>query len=75
MKITCEKCGNVIAVQGLGRKRLGMPVKIVLDTLQAHSTVRRVAEILGCSRPYIYKVLKDHGLTRAEIMTKGEKGK
>lgn len=68
MKITCEKCGNVIAVKGLGRRKLNIPVKIVYDTLQAYSTVGQAAEKLGCSRPYIYKVLKDHGLTRAKII-------
>jgi len=72
MEIKCENCGKIITIQGLGRKRLNIPVKIVCDALQAYPTVGRAAENLGCSRPYIYKVLKQNNLKASEIVTKGK---
>jgi len=72
MEIKCINCGGTIEVKGLGRKPLNIGVKNVYDTVQACSTARSAAEKLGCSRPYLYKVLKSNGLTRKEIMTKGK---
>jgi len=34
MKITCKKCGNVIVVKGLGRKRTPINFNIVSKALQ-----------------------------------------
>ena len=57
----CPNCGGTIS--GLGRKSLTMPFINVCDAVREHSTVGAAAEKLGCSRSYIYKVLKSNGLT------------
>ena len=72
MKIQCPNCGNVLVVKGIGRKPYNIGVTTVCDAVQACSTARAAAEKLGCSRPYIYKVLKANGLTRAQLVTKGK---
>jgi len=61
MKIVCPKCGENIEVSGLGRKRLNIPLKNVCDTIQDCRDITLAAERLGCSRGYIYKVLKEQG--------------
>ena len=48
-----------------------MPVINVCDALRAHRDVLTVAKELGCSRGYIYKVLKANGLTPADVINKG----
>lgn len=63
MKVRCPHCGEVIAVQGLGRKSFNMPVIKVCDALQICHSVPAAAEKLGCSRALVYKVLKTNGLT------------
>jgi len=62
----CPHCGKPVPVKGIGRKPLGIPVVFVCDAVQAHSTVSAAALELGCSRGYIYKILKDAGLTVKE---------
>ncbi len=57
MKILCPHCGKTMEVNGLGRKRLDIPVKNVYDALAKHPTIKAVAESLGCSRGYIYLIL------------------
>ena len=68
MLIECPHCGGRIAVNGLGRKAFNMPVINVYDALQLHRSVRGAANELGCSRAYIYKVLKTEGLTPADVI-------
>jgi len=63
MIIHCPNCGKSVTVNGMGRKLLNIPVKIICDTLRAHSTVLGAALELGCSRGYIYKILKNAGMT------------
>jgi hypothetical protein len=70
MQIVCPGCGKKISVSIGGRKRLGIPVKNVCDALAGNSTVRQAAEKLGCSRGYIYKVLKEHGVS-PKALTEG----
>jgi transcriptional regulator of acetoin/glycerol metabolism len=70
MIIQCPKCGSSVAVRGIGRPRLNIPVKKVYDTLQACSSVTLAAQELGCSRGFIYKILKDHGLSAKDIISK-----
>ena len=53
-----------------GRKRLDHTVKNVCDALRLHRDVLAAANSLGCSRAYIYKVLKAEGLTVKEVLTK-----
>jgi len=63
MKYQCPNCGQHITVNGLGRKPLNITVNNVCDALQGHSNVVATAKELGCSRAYIYKVLKENGLS------------
>ena len=46
-----------------GRKPLDITVKNVCDALEKHQRVSAAATDLGCSRAYIYKVLKENGLS------------
>lgn len=62
MKIICPGCGKEIEVNGLGRKKLDIPVKNIYDALAAYPTVTMAAQSLGCSRGYIYKILKEQGV-------------
>jgi hypothetical protein len=62
MKIQCPKCGEDIAVNGFGRRPLSITVKNVCDALDKHHRVSAAAEDLGCSRAYVYKVLKENNL-------------
>jgi len=81
MKIVCPKCGAKIdlaevlqqnavekpTASSLGRKPLGIPFVTVCDAIGNYSTVQGAADWLGCSRGYLYKVLKAHGLTMEEV--------
>ena len=67
MKITCPCCHTEITVNGLGRKKLDVPVKNIYDALARYSSITLAAESLGCSRGYIYKVLKDQKVNIHEI--------
>jgi len=68
MIIRCPNCGKPVVVNGLGRKRLNIPLKNVCDALRLHRSVLAAANELGCSRAYIYKVLKAAGLTPADVI-------
>jgi molybdenum-dependent DNA-binding transcriptional regulator ModE len=62
MLIECPHCGKTVEVKGLGRNRLDMSVKIVCDAVRDHGTVAGAARELGCSRGYVYGVLKQSGM-------------
>ena len=62
MIIECPKCGEKVVVGGLGRRRLNIPVNNVYDAVLANGNISAAARSLGCSRGYIYKVLKANGL-------------
>ena len=62
MKIQCTHCGKSVVVNGLGRKRLNIPLKNVCDALQAHHSIAAAAKELGCSPAYIFGVLKANRL-------------
>ena len=68
MLVQCPHCGQPVVVNGLGRKAFNMPVTKVCDALMAHRSVLGAANELGCSRAYIYKVLKTDGLTLAAVI-------
>ena len=68
MKVQCPHCGGMVVVNGLGRKAFNMPVTNVYDALRLHRSVLAAANELGCSRAYIYKILKTNGLTPAEVI-------
>jgi len=68
MLIECPHCGGKIAVNGLGRKTLNIPLINVYDALQVHRNVQGAAYELRCSRAYVYKVLKSKRLTPADVI-------
>ena len=55
-------------VNGFGRRPLNIAVLKVYDALRLHRSVLTAANELGCSRAYIYKVLKADGLTPAAVI-------
>lgn len=68
MIVQCPNCGHKVAVGGLGRKRLNIPFKNVLEALQAHRSVGGAAQELGCSEAYIFGILKDNGLRLKDVV-------
>jgi hypothetical protein len=68
MLVKCPHCGGTVVVNRLGRKPLAKPVTEVYDALHAQHSVTPAAESLGCSRAYIYKVLKAEGVTPADVI-------
>ena len=69
MIIQCPNCGEKVAVNGLGRPRLNIPLKNVYEALQAHGSVAAAADKLGCSQGYIFKVLKANGVNLKDVCT------
>lgn len=67
MLIQCPHCGKPIVISGLGRKRLNIPLKNVLESLRAHHNVVAAATELGCSEAYIFGVLKANGLKLKDV--------
>ncbi len=60
MIVQCPHCGKTVDLGRVtGRKPLNITVKNVYDALQGRGTVTAAARELGCSRGYIYKVLKE----------------
>lgn len=72
MIVKCPHCGKEVAVNGLGRKPLNIPLKNVLESLQAHRGVAAAAEELGCSQSYIFGILKANGLKLREVIKRGK---
>ena len=69
VEVTCPNCGEKITVKGTGgRKPKDLPVIFVCDTLHATCSVTQAAEELGCSRGYIYKVLKNQGTIPKDVI-------
>ncbi len=68
MIILCPYCGKSVAVNGLGRKPLNIPLKNVCEALQAYRSVKASAQELGCSQAYIFKVLKAKGLKLKDVI-------
>ena len=72
MIVKCPYCGRKITVNGLGRKRLNIPLINVCECLQVHRNVVIAAQELNCSQGYIFGVLKANGLKlKAVIRGKG----
>ncbi len=70
MQIVCPNCGQDVVVNGLGRKRLNIPLKNICEALQAHRNVVVAAQELNCSQGYIFNVLKANGLKLKDIFNK-----
>ena len=67
MIIQCPKCGEKVVVKAGGRKPLNIPLKNVYDAIQAHGSVAGAARKLDCSPAYIFKVLKDNGVSLRKV--------
>ena len=70
MIIRCPHCGKTVAVNGLGRKPLNIPLKNVLESLQIYRGVRTAAREPGCSPSYIFGALKANGLQLEGVVKK-----
>jgi len=68
MIITCPECGEKVAVKGLGRKPLNIPLKNVYECLRKYRSVGRAAQELGCSQGYIFNLLKANGLGLKDVL-------
>ncbi|MBA7635842.1 hypothetical protein ES703_43446 [subsurface metagenome] len=69
MIIQCPHCGKTVMVNGLGRKRLNIPLKNISDCLRAHRNVVTAANELGCSPAYIFGILKVNGLKLKDVIS------
>lgn len=72
MIVQCPNCGHSVVVNGLGRKRLNIPLKNILDMVSRHTTVASAAKELGCSPAYIFGVLKANGLRLKDVLKRCE---
>jgi hypothetical protein len=68
MIVQCPHCGQPVAVNGLGRKPLNIPLKNVLESLRVRRDVKAAAWELGCSQSYIFGYLKKNGLKLNEVI-------
>lgn len=68
MIVQCPHCGGQVEINNFGRRPLNIVVTKVCDTLRIHCSVPAVANELGCSRAYIYKILKTAGLTVSDVI-------
>lgn len=68
MKVQCPHCGEMVAVHGLCRKRLNLPIKNVLEAIKAHRSVAGAARELRCSPAYIFGVLKANGKKLKDVL-------
>ena len=68
MIVLCPHCGKQVEVNGLGRKRLNIPLKNVCESLQSHRSVVAAANKLNCSQGYIFGVLKGSGLKVKDVI-------
>lgn len=66
--IVCKHCGKIAARLVIGRKPTNLNVIKVCDTLRACRSIPLAAENLKCSRGLIYKILKNNGMTPAEVL-------
>ncbi len=75
MLLKCPHCGGTVMVNGLGRKRLNIPLKNICDALQAHLNVEAAANELNyCSQGYIFGVLKANRLKLKDVINKHSGG-
>lgn len=74
MIVQCPHCGHPVVVNGLGRKRLDIPLKIVCECLKEHGSVKAAAQELGCSETYIFNILKANGLRLKDVVNGAQKG-
>ena len=68
MIVQCPNCGEVVVVNGFGRKRLNIPLKNIFESLKFHQDISIAAEELHCSQGYIYNALKANGLKFKDLI-------
>ena len=68
MIIQCPNCGERVVVNGLGRKRLNIPLKNICEALQSERSIALAADKLHCSQGYIFNALKLQGLKPRDII-------
>jgi hypothetical protein len=68
MIVQCPHCGKPVAVNGLGRKPLNIPLKNIYEALKTHRSVVTAAQELNCSPGYIFNVLKAYGLKLKDVI-------
>ncbi len=68
MIINCPHCGEPVEVNGLGRKRLDIPLKNICEALCSCGSVAAAARELRCSEGYIFNALKAQGLKPADVI-------
>ena len=68
MIVQCPNCGERVVVNGLGRKRLNIPLKNICEALQSERSMAAAAEKLHCSQGYIFNALKLQGLKLKDII-------
>jgi len=66
--VKCPNCGERVVVNGLGRKRLNIPLKNICEALQSEQNVASAAKGLHCSQGYIFNALKAQGLKPRDII-------
>jgi transposase-like protein len=66
---TCPHCGKKVETNLItGRPKLNIPDKKVYDTLRNVNEISKTAKTLGCSKAYIYRLLKRDGKTLKEVI-------
>jgi len=68
MIVKCPHCGKPVTVNGLGRKRLNIPLKNVCESLRIYRSVADAATELNCSQGYVFGVLKANGLKVKDVI-------
>ena len=68
MIVQCPHCGKSVVVNGLGRRPLNIPLKIVCEALQAQRSIGAAAQELNCSQGYIFAALKANGLKLKDVV-------
>jgi len=66
--INCPHCGEPVVVNGLGRKKLNIPLKNICEALCSCGSVAAAARELHCSEGYIFNALKAQGLKPADVI-------
>lgn len=68
MILNCPRCGEPVIVNGLGRKRLNIPLKNICEALCSCRNVAAAARELHCSEGYIFNALKTQGLRPSDVI-------
>jgi hypothetical protein len=58
MQVKCPKCGELMLIDGLGRRAFNIPVTEVCDALSRVKKVLAAAELLTFFQTYISRYLK-----------------